>query len=282
MNCENLDRHAARRGSPGRSTHQRCGNWAILLTLTLAAWIGPSLPAKAGEKTSEPGAAERAGWSFQLTPYLWGAGLKGNVATRSNLPTAEIDASFGDIIENTDIALMLVGEARYGRWGAVADLAYLSIGADGTTPGPLFSGVEADNDTFIGTLGVTYRLIDQDNRWLDLMAGGRVWSVDNDVTFKAGLLPERKTGTSESWVDPVVGVRGSIDLGSGFIAAAYADVGSGASDLTWQVYGGVGYRFNDRFLGQIGYRHLSVDHENDGFIWDVEMSGPIIGLTVRF
>jgi hypothetical protein len=99
--------------------------------------------------------------------------------------------------------------------------------------------------------------------------GGRVWSVDNDVTFKAGLLPERKTGVSESWIDPVVGLRGSINLASGFFATAYADVGSGASDLTWQIYGG------------IGYRHISVDYENDGFIWDVEMSGPIIGLTIR-
>jgi hypothetical protein len=112
--------------------------------------------------------------------------------------------------------------------------------------------------------------------------GGRVWSVDNDVTFKAGLLPERKTGVSESWIDPVVGLRGSIDLASGFFATAYADVGSGASDLTWQIYGGLGYRFNDRVLGQIGYRYLSVDYENDGFVWDVEMSGPIIGLTIRF
>ena len=95
-------------------------------------------------------------------------------------------------------------------------------------------------------------------------------------------MPELQSGVSESWIDPVVGLRGSIDLGSGFFAAAYADVGSGASDLTWQIYGGIGYRFNGRFLGQIGYRHLSVDYENDDFIWDVEMSGPIIGLTIRF
>jgi opacity protein-like surface antigen len=249
-----------------------------LLALTLAAWLGSSLPAKA----DEPGAAERAGWSFQLTPYIWGAGLKGDVATRPNLPTAEIDASFGDIIENTDVAFMLVGEARYGRWGVVADLAYLSVGADGTTPGPLFSGVEADADTFFGTLGVTYRLINQDNRWLDLVAGGRFWSIDNDVTFKAGRLPERRTGVSESWIDPVVGLRGSIDLGSGFVAAAYADIGTGASDLTWQIYGGLGYRFNDHVLAQVGYRYLSVDYEDNGFVWDVAMSGPIVGLSIRF
>jgi hypothetical protein len=228
MHSKNLDR-------PGR---RRCRACVILLASTLAAWLGPSFPAKAGE----PGAAERAGWAFQLTPYIWGAGLKGDVGTRSNLPTAEIDASFGDIIENTDFAFMLVGEARCGRWGLVADLAYLSIGADGTTPGLLFSGVETDADTFIGTLGLTYRLIDWPDRWLDLVAGGRVWSVDNDVTFKAGRLPEFSTGVSESWIDPVVGLRGSINLGSGFVAAAYADVGSGASDLTWQIYGGIGYR----------------------------------------
>src|SRR3954467_2310351 len=125
---KNLDR-------PGR---RRCRACVILLASTLAAWLGPSFPAKA----DEPEAAERAGWSFPLTPDIWGAGLKGDVGTRSNLPTAEIDASFGDIIENTDFAFMLVGEVRYGRWGVLADLAYLSIGADGTTPGLLFSGVE--------------------------------------------------------------------------------------------------------------------------------------------
>ena len=162
------------------------------------------------------------------------------------------------------------------------DLAYLSIGADGTTPGVLFSGVETDADTFIGTLGLTYRLIHRTDRWLDLVAGGRFWSVDNDVTFKAGRLPEVKTGVSESWVDPVVGLRGEHRSRLGFRRSRLRRcrqrrIGPDLADLR-----------SDRLPvqrscpGAIGYRYLSVDYEDNGFVWDVAMSGPIIGLSIRF
>jgi hypothetical protein len=263
----------------GRAGAARRGRARVLLSaLILAAGLGSGICAKAGDT----GPAERAGWSFQVTPYLWGAGLEGDIGTRSALPTAEVDASFRDILENTDIGLMLVGEARYRRWGAFADLAYLSVSADGDTPGPLFGDAEAEADTLVATLGAAYRVVDRAEGWLDLVAGGRLWSVDTDVTFETGLLPKRKTGVSESWADPVVGLRGQIDLGSGFAATAYADIGGGASDLTWQVLGTLDYRFSDRVEARIGYRHLSVDYSDGGFVWDVEMSGPIIGLSVRF
>src|SRR3546814_4472448 len=85
----------------------------------------------------------------------------------------------------------------------------------------------------------------------------RIWSIDNEVDFKAGLLPSVKTKSSESWVDPIVGFRGHLDLGSGFTAMGYFDIGGfgAASDLTWQVYGGLGYRINSWVRGSAGYRH---------------------------
>jgi hypothetical protein len=263
-------------GSRDCRTRKKHVTAVILIALTLAAVLGRGQSAKADE------AADGSGWSFQVTPYIWGAGLDGKIATRSELPTVDVDVDFEDILDHTDFAFMLLAEARYGRFGFVTDATYLSVSADGDTPGPLFSSVDADSKTFIGTFDVAYRVIERTKGWLDLVAGGRVWFVDADVTFKSGLLPERKTGVSESWVDPVVGLRGRIDLGSRFMATAYGDVGGGASDLTWQAYGALGYRFDERVLGQIGYRYLSVDYDDDGFVWDVDMGGPFIGVSIRF
>ena len=40
--------------------------------------------------------------------------------------------------------------------------------------------------------------------------------------------------------------------------------------------------FNDTVSATAGYRHLEVDYSNGGFDFDVELSGPVIGATIRF
>ena len=55
-----------------------------------------------------------SGWSFQVTPYLWLAGIGGNVSTARGL-SASFSQSIGDVLSELDGGLMLLGEARYGR-----------------------------------------------------------------------------------------------------------------------------------------------------------------------
>jgi hypothetical protein len=47
---------------------------------------------------------------------------EGDLGTISGLPPAEVDASFSDVIENTDVALMLAAEAGRDRWELLLDL----------------------------------------------------------------------------------------------------------------------------------------------------------------
>lgn len=70
----------------------------------------------------------------------------------------------------------------------------------------------------------------------------------------------------------------------GFFIAGAADVGGFgvASDYTWKLSGTLGYQFSDWFSARAGYRHLKVDYEDGGFVWDVELSGPIVGASFRF
>ena len=57
------------------------------------------------------------------------------------------------------------------------------------------------------------------------------------------------------------------------------DVGS---QLTWTLMGLVQYQFNDWIEGAIGYRQLDIDYDHDGFVFDGNLSGPIVGVRFRF
>lgn len=72
--------------------------------------------------------------------------------------------------------------------------------------------------------------------------------------------------------------------GRGFFISGEADYGGFhvGSDKTWQELGTLGYDFNERLSARAGYRYLSVDYENDGFVWDVDIHGAIVGVTWRF
>ena len=224
-------------------------------------------------------------WSFNITPYVWAASLHGSIAPLPRLPAVDVDASFEDIFENLDIVGMVYAEARYQRFAAYTDLVYTSISADADTPfGILFEDGEAKNEIFIGTFGGSYRAIETEHASLDLLAGARVWSVDTEVKLRGGLLPNQKFEEDESWVDPVVGLHGIYRFDNGIFITSFSHVGGFGvgSHLTWDTFGALGYQFNDSISAIAGYRHLEVDYENNGFVFDVELSGPVIGMTVRF
>jgi opacity protein-like surface antigen len=55
-----------------------------------------------------------------------------------------------------------------------------------------------------------------------------------------------------------------------------------SSDLTYQIYGGIGYRFKEWFSAELGYRVLDVDYDDDGFVYDLTMHGPMAGFRFQF
>ena len=82
----------------------------------------------------------------------------------------------------------------------------------------------------------------------------------------------------------MIGLHGQYQFDNGIFIRALSQVGGFGvgSDLTWDVFGGLGYQFNNSISATAGYRHLEVDYENNGFVFDVELSGPVIGMTITF
>ena len=234
---------------------------------------------------AEQSSAPTDDWSFIITPYVWAASVDGRVDAFPRAPTADVDVSFKEIFQHLDLAGMVYAEARYQRFAGYTDMVYVSVGDDADTPfGILFDNIDAEVDIFVGTFGGSYRAIETEHASLDLLAGARVWSVDTEVKLRGGLLPNQKFEDDESWADPVIGLHGLYRFDNGIFITTFSHVGGFGvgSHLTWDTFGALGYQFNDSISAVAGYRHLEVDYENNGFVFDVELSGPVIGMRVRF
>jgi hypothetical protein len=253
-------------------------------TAARAADITPEAPQKASPAVSE--------WTFSVAPYLWAAGLEGDVGLFGREPV-HLDMSFGDIFDNLRFGGMLGAEAHNGTWGLFGDLIYVKIDADasitrtvGGVPATLAASVETSSLT--ATLMGEYRAIASDAATLDLMAGARIWSVDNDIeaALSAGGPPLAEFSGSDGsvWVDPIIGVKGRYDITPSWFLTGWGMIGGfgAGSDLTWDALGAVGYQWNERLSLVAGYRALGVDYEDDGFVYDVVQHGPILGAVFRF
>ena len=226
-------------------------------------------------------------WEFQLAPYVWLSGQNGTTSTLPGLPPADVDIDFyDDIWGNINLAGMLVAEARKGRFGLFTDIVYTDIEMEDPTPyGVLYSAVDSQTKSWMVSIAGLYRLAEQQNRFLDAIAGVRYWSVDTDLTLKAGLLPERSISNSEDWFDPLIGLKGFTPIGSSrfFVSSAIVIGGFGAgSDFMWDASVNFGYQWTKGFSTTLGYRYLDVDYEKDDFLYDVVQDGITLGLSWRF
>jgi hypothetical protein len=245
----------------------------------LAAATVASMAAPCAAQTTPP-AADR--WTFELTPYLWLSALDGETAL-PGAPTVELDARFADIIDELDFAAMATLEGRRGSWGFLLDGIYARF-SKGGDPGPLLSRAEVKIESGVVTPSVTYRLVDRAPFALDLLAGARMWYSETDIRVTPAGGTRRKFTDNEIWADPIVGGWLRVRLAERWFASLLGDIGGFGlgSDLTWQVFAGIGFKINERFTLHVGYRALAADYENDGFVYDIVQHGPLIGVGIRF
>lgn len=229
-----------------------------------------------------PAAASLPGWAFTFAPYFWMAGMTGDVASFGS-PPIHVDATFTDILGDLDFAGMAVAEARYDRFSLAADLFFIKLSTDKATPiGVVANQVQLGARTFEFTALAGYALVDTPTAQLDIVAGARVWSVEETLSFSGGALGGLWLQTSKSWVDALGGLRGRASLTPKVYLTGWAFAGGGGADLDWDVFGGIGYEFNDRISGVLGYRAVGVDYRDGPFVFDVVIQGPVLGAVFRF
>ena len=229
-----------------------------------------------------PAAAEE--WDITVSPYLWAAGIQGKTSTLPGLPAADIDMSFGDVFKDIKPSGMVFFNANKGRLGFAADLQYVETETKTKGLQPLFGGETLRSTSFVASALVNYLVLDSARGSLRLGGGARLWSVETDLKLSDGLLPGRRRSHEETWVDPILGGSGVVNLSPKIFARAWAYVGGFGigADLTADLFAGFGYRITDSISSTLGYRWVKVDYERGDFLYDVRQDGIATGISFAF
>jgi len=230
-----------------------------------------------------PATAPAADWEFTLAPYLWFAGLEGDVATIPGVPPAPIDVSPSQALEDTEAALMLMFEARSGRHGMFADFIYTDVRSKEEVFPNLGISLRSTSKSTVFSGAYQYRLVESDAGNLDFMGGLRYWEVDSFLAFTGPL--QVSGHNTEDWVDPLIGLKGRYGIGGSKFYTSFGAVIGGfdvGSKLFYDLNLNFGYQWNDAIGTVVGYRMFDVDYDHKGFLWDVQQAGFGLGLTWRF
>ena len=219
-------------------------------------------------------------WDVAFTPYLWVAGMKGDIGIPRGDNEVEIDKSFADVVGSLKFAFMGTLDVRYDRFVALSDVMYISLGADaeGIRDAQFLEG-RVNTSALVVAVAGGYRVVDRGPMFVDLVAGGRLVSLDAKVELR-GPLTSRERKASKSNLEGLIGGRVRVPLGKNWGMAIYGDVGTGS--VIWQMLGTVQWDISNHWRMAAGYRHMSINHKKDDFKFDVALSGPIVGVTYRF
>jgi hypothetical protein len=255
--------------------------------------------------------ADQPGWQFQLTPYVWlptiSGGLNYDTPAGGSGGAPRVDVGPTDWLDLLNSAFLLRGEARKERFFVFADVVYLGLESDddrvvSVSPGsgdviPIDASVMLDTQTdlegFTGTLAGGFNIHRDRTSSTDIFAGARYlsvdtqtsWSMSADIELPGGGTVLSRQGSIESDVDSwdaIIGIQGERRIGKGkWSLPYYLDIGTGDSDLTWQVIAGASYAFGRGDL-VLGYRHFEYDGGPKELMENFSFSGPVLGFRFSF
>jgi hypothetical protein len=233
--------------------------------------------APAAQKASP--AADDDNWHIGITPYLWFAGVHGNVGAHGY--TASVHASAGDVLSKFNIGLMGAVEARKKRFVVPVDYMWIKLSDDKAFPGIGDFGadsIKAKMTSSILTPKVGYRFVNSIKLQADALVGIRYWHLGTNLS----LQPADFVAVSQSanWVDVVAGAKFVMPLSPKALVTVFGDAGGGGASVDYQVGALLGYRVKPTVILQAGWRYLDVNYRpSSSFVYDVAESGLLIGVT---
>jgi len=234
---------------------------------------------------ASPAFAQDAGWDYRTTVYLWLPGISSTVETPKG--TAEADVSAGDALSALDMGFMGSVAAQNGPWVLWGDLVYTDLSATNPTPhGLAFSEVTTKSRMTAVTLYALYDVNPAPEVQLAFGAGVRAFDMSLETTLSGGVGGAGGNFTqsgSDSWLVPVLAAQAFAPINDRWYVTGVADWGkTGNDNETWQVYAGVGYRINENWSTQLGYRYMDLSKDIDNSKVELGMGGVLLGMTYEF
>jgi hypothetical protein len=268
---------------------------AIAAAALLATGVLCALPATA-DPSSGIYVVKEDTWQVDVLAYGWLPTLEGRTAfpvTGGNTFVIKPQT----ILDNIKMGFLGGVAVHKGDWGGFLDYIYLNVGDHRQVPltlqtqqGPLVgpADVNFDSKSHVATLAGTYRALNNPELSVDLLAGARLLDLKQslDVVGVGGGVFDGQSfhsGSSKDYWNGVVGARGRIYFGPDlkWILPFYADVGTGDSNLTWQLSAGFGYRFG---FGDVvaTYRYMDFQGKAGEAVQDLSFRGPLLGVALHW
>lgn len=213
-------------------------------------------------------------WNFELAPYLWVAGIDGDLTIDSE--EYDLSSDFSDIIDQTKFGGSFIFAANRGQWVNFVQLDYLALENDDVETRFSRSDVKIESDSLLLTATTGYRFALGKRHSLDLMAGLRYVGLDAEIDER-----RQSSSSSRDIYDAVAMVRPIVQLADNWQLMPSFSVGTGDTDLTWEVFPEIIYQPGE-WKFRFGYRNLNFDYEDGDDELDFSMRGLLLGIGFIF
>lgn len=250
------------------------------------------IPAIVSSLIPEPSLSLRdsTDWTVKIEPMLWAASLAGDLEAGGDSFDVEwVDADethlspSGRVTVNAD-AWRFVFEG-FSINADERNTVSESFTADGVA---FVRGTDADLELDLAV----FKLTAGRELWrepfshdvalaFDVYAGARLIDIDLDLENSAGA----SIGGDGVFIEPLVGMHFAIELPRGFDLRFALDAGLALGDdvgFDWQVLSAFGWRFSDNIGVEVGFRHLSMDLNDDDFGFDGWAAGLFGAVVIYF
>lgn len=256
----------------------------ITAILATSAFLSVSSTLLAGEavvpiETEVAQPIEDDAWRFRVTPYVMIPSLSGNIKTSGG---GNIDLPTGNAESDWQFSVPLALDLGKGRWGVGLEFFYLGYSGK--------AGLDDDaiidqNLNFDVTLTHTkafayYRALGNEKHVLDLYAGANVIYLEFETEL-SGVF-NGSADSSNTWVDPVIGVRYRYNIDDKWQIFSRGELGAGDSSVTWDAMLGIDYVLSDHWTFGAGYRSIGLDFSSSEADYNIQLNGPIISASYTF
>ncbi len=198
--------------------------------------------------------------------------------------------SGSDLLEKTDTAGMIRVEAARGRWGISLDYLFLALSDDQTVPltFPIAPAASIRSDLDLGVLELSAAFRPSgDSEGVSLLVGLR--NIQADKTLLVIPLPAAPPASfvgDANTTDVMLGARYLHRVNDRWDLTVRGDYSFGDSEGALNAVASAGFRFNQAFALQFGYRYFDLEYEDTATgtteKTEIDLSGSFIGFVFRF
>jgi len=213
-------------------------------------------------------------WQFTISPYLWVASIVGSTGAEGI--DSEVDTGYNFLsLDNLEGAFFIAASASKGQWTIQTDIVFLKFADEGDFD-PFMANIDLDGHVL--ELSGAYR--PNSFEYTEVVFGLRQVSLNLDV----GLTPGPQGIQDQDWLDPLIGIRHVRPLGERWQARIRLDIGGFgvSSDLTFNGLLGADFNMTKHSSLFMGYRYLTLDFDEDGFLADLTAEGLVLGVEFGF